>query len=656
MAPQSERRLQSPGDRGLGVRRSFVACIGLALVVAPAVLAYRQFVAPRLIRDAPDSSGKIGQVEANLLPPLESPYLNATNSATYVGTETCRECHSDQHATYLETTHSRSLRPVDPAQEPPDAVFEHALSGLRYEVHRDGEHLWHRESVLVGNSEPLTTADRPLKYLVGSGRFARTYLSEVDGFLIESPLSWYASTKSWRMSPGYDRAQHHSFQRSVTDDCLYCHAGRATTIGGSPSRIKLHEFSIGCERCHGPGSLHTALQRAGDANTEGANTGPINGAPDGKRAPIDYTIVNPRDLPRDLSEAICQQCHLESLGRANVLGRTPNDYRPGLRWTDFCINYDALSPSGQMTVTGHVQQMHMSLCFQDSTTLTCITCHDMHARPSPAERVQHYRAACLTCHEDGRCKLALEHRQERNANDCAACHMPHSNTDVPHVAFTHHRIGIHSDKPGPLLDEFTAVPLAPVLDIAQLPEAHRRRNLGLAYLQRYVNFWQDARLDSYRQQADELLQDSYRRGLNDEAICAALATLAGQRGDLPNAEQFVQSVLHSKGAHSSERITVLNLLANSRFAERRFREAEEALDELIRLRREPRDWVLLARCREQQNNVAGAIAALEKVVEIDGRMPEAYEILSELYGRRDDPEAKRRSAARARQLRENTAK
>ena len=37
--------------------------------------------------------------------------------------------------------------------------------------------------------------------------------------------------------------------------------------------------------------------------------------------------------------------------------------------------------------------------------------------------------------------------RESLANDCVQCHMPHSPTDIPHLAFTHHRIGIYDNPP-----------------------------------------------------------------------------------------------------------------------------------------------------------------------------------------------------------------
>src|SRR5207249_7560166 len=198
----------------------------------------------------------------------------------------------------------RSMAAVDPATEPADAVFDHARSKRRYQITRKDGKLWHRELLLTGGTEEIVLAEYPLKYAVGSGRYARTYLVEADGFLLESPVTWYAARQSWEMSPGYDRADHQGFERPVGEGCLGCHAGQAEAIGKSQNRMQIQEAAIGCERCHGPGSLHVeqhALRQGG-----------AKGGDDNHSEGVDYTIVNPRHLPRERAEAVCQQCHLHS--------------------------------------------------------------------------------------------------------------------------------------------------------------------------------------------------------------------------------------------------------------------------------------------------------------------------------------------------------
>ncbi len=141
-----------------------------------------------------------------------------------------------------------------------------------------------------------------------------------------------------------------------------------------------------------------------------------------------------------------------------------------------------------MKVVGHVGQMRQSACYRQSDGLTCTTCHDPHA--NTGERAD-YVARCLNCHADESCRLAKEERLRRSAaNDCVSCHMPQVPTEITHLAFTHHRIGIHADRPSaarspsgkssPPADR-GPVTLVPLDDPAGLSQVEQERDLALAY-------------------------------------------------------------------------------------------------------------------------------------------------------------------------------
>ena len=136
----------------------------------------------------------------------------------------------------------------------------------------------------------------PVRYRVGSGHFARSYLCDAgSGFLLESPITWYESAEKWGMTPGFDRAAHRSFSRQILENCLWCHAGQVQTSTESTMRLRVVENAIGCERCHGPGKRHVDSQLAGNTAVDAG----------------EHSIINPRRLPRKLADAICQQCHLQ---------------------------------------------------------------------------------------------------------------------------------------------------------------------------------------------------------------------------------------------------------------------------------------------------------------------------------------------------------
>jgi hypothetical protein len=289
------------------------------------------------------------------LPPLSSsPFQNTLPAATYVGIAACAECHEEEYRTYRQTAHSEALNRLDPTAEPPDGSFVQAATGRAYTIYRRDGHLHHREAARDEGGKEYVQADFPIRYLLGSGHHTRSYLIEVDGFLAESPLTWYTSRRSWGMSPGYDRPNHRGFERAADATCLFCHVGRVSAPDRDYQRLTITEQPIGCERCHGPGSLHVARQRALPRGTK-ANDGASR-----------RTIVHPNRLSRSLREALCAQCHLNAEAAVTVRGRSLSDFRPGLPLSDFCINYRLDEPDLQMTVVGHVGQLHLSRCYQGS--------------------------------------------------------------------------------------------------------------------------------------------------------------------------------------------------------------------------------------------------------------------------------------------------
>ena len=167
-----------------------------------------------------------------------------------------------------------------------------------------------------------------------------------------------------------------------------------------------------------------------------------------------------------------------------------------------------------MNVVGHFEQLQQSKCYQKSrASVTCITCHDPHRREQSegqARVISGRYARVVTPSQP--CKLDSMERIQKKGNDCTACHMPRGNTDIPHIAFTHHRIGLHGAKSAPVLGG--KVPeLMAIGDISHLSELDRQRNLGLAYAEVYRNPQYAQFVDIYRKKARENLESVYDAGL-----------------------------------------------------------------------------------------------------------------------------------------------
>lgn len=548
------------------------------------------------------------------LPPYsQTRFANTGPDARFIGVKACAECHDRQHQSYLHTAHSRALGDVDLADEPPDGDYFHKASGRSYRVYRHGKTVRHEETLRSAEGKEIARVDLPIRYRIGSGSFTRSYLVEVDGFLHQSPITWYTSRRTWDMSPGYDKPNHFSFERRVGQECLFCHAGRVEPAGAGVHQVKLHEQVIGCESCHGPGSLHQDLHRTGKF-TVGQE---------------DLTIVNPGKLPRPLLEAVCSTCHLSSAANVLLRGRGPSDFRPGRPSTDFRIDYQLDIGHDQMTVVGHMEQLRRSACYQKSTELTCLTCHDPHARARPKDPAAHHRQQCLNCHATKPCGLDQATRLKKDAADnCIACHMPRGDTEIPHIAFTHHRIGLH---PSPKSPEPERIPdLVPTDDVARIPAIDRQRNLGMAYVlashdQAYARYG-----DEFRRRAEEILTKVHAAGLCDDDATATLIELY-QQSDPDRGEELARQLLSGKGLSAYIRANVQLLVATHDVRDHKYGSAAFLLGALTRSRRSADDWRMLGNAHLAMDEPAKALPVLEQALAMRPFRPSIHASLAKAY-------------------------
>ena len=516
----------------------------------------------------------------------------------FVGSQICAECHADQFDSYLHTAHSRSLSLVDPALEPPDGSFLHQRSGHSFKVYRQDGEMRHREAMLTTDGDTIAESNHAVKYLVGSGNHSRTYLSEIDGFLVESPITWYESRREWGVSPGYDVLHPPGFQRAADVGCLACHVGSAEAIDGSLHRIRFHELAIGCERCHGAGQDHVAASRANALQDK-----------------LVATITNPGALPRNLVEDICAQCHLRGEATVFLPGAGPLDFRPGTPLASVRVDYGVDSAHHQMEVVGHVEQMRLSRCHSQSGEMTCTTCHEMHAEGTAVSAEQFYRSKCLDCHAVGECGLPeSDERRAAERDNCLNCHMPQSETDIPHIAFTHHRIGIHSASAGDSTPSEILPPLVPHQDLSGWEPDLVRRIEGLAYIE-FASRQPSQRLFTQcQEQAIRRLGLSAQQQPADGELAAALAQLT-LYSDPRHAALLAEDALKRDSLRAQSRVNALVVRGLTALQFGRTDTAAAAFGELQTIRRFAEDSVLLAgSVRERDPH--RALAELRKAADI----------------------------------------
>ena len=627
--PKAARSTRVP-SRPRRVRRMFLLTMGvmvgavLAAVYAPGLWKQKEQEAPP--KEPPTQEQQHAEKEAKKEKagkPASSPYKNTQPGVQYVGSQACVACHEQEHESYQHTGMAQSMGTVDLAREPPDGRFDHELSKSRYEVRRKDGQMWHRELLLTHGDEEVLLQEYPVKYVTGSGRHSLTYLVEEDGFLMESPITWYTSRKAWGMSPGYDLPNHSSFEREIGETCLFCHAGQIKPEGKSLHRVQVIEAAIGCEQCHGPGELHVARHNQ-----------IAKGTPPNTDSNLDDTIVNPVRLTRELSEAVCQQCHMRGAASVLVRGKSPSDFRPGLSPSEFVQHYELDVPSTQMSVVGHVEQMHQSKCYQATKTFSCLTCHDPHGEAAEAS-AEHYIRVCTSCHQPEACRVSPERRQKESPeNDCVACHMPQTPTDIPHLAFTHHRVGIHDSAMKPSESPPPAATLRPISEISGRRPSDQR-SLGFAYLEAANKELDLARRKVFQSQAFSILSEVRAAGGVDGPADVWLAILRFERG-MPEVTRYAQSALSDPQLSGQELCNALFFRADSQFQQKRYGDAVQTLQELGKLRRNSVQWLLMAQCQQALGNEVAMEEALLKAVQINPRLGNIHMKLAEIYRQRGD--------------------
>jgi len=365
-------------------------------------------------------------------------YLNHNDTVKYIGKEQCRACHASIYNSFIETGMGKSFNVASKAKSAADFSKKHVV----YDKFKDFYYIpyWQQDSFYImefrlQGKDTIHKRIERVDYIIGSGQHTNSHFTNINGYVYQLPLTWYAQKGKWDLPPGFENGRNVRFTRAIEFECMSCHNAMPTVADNSINKFTSIPNGIDCERCHGPGELHLKEKLAGHIfDTAHA---------------IDYTIVNPKKLPWERQIDLCQRCHLQ--GNAILKkGKSFKDFRPGMVLSDF---YDVFMPRYKgddetFIMASHAQRLQLSKCFIESSInrsgkavgLTCINCHNPHVSVKVTGK-EIFNNACLKCHQSAdACKEKASLKMTNN-NNCVACHMPKSGTiDIPHVTVHDHWI------------------------------------------------------------------------------------------------------------------------------------------------------------------------------------------------------------------------
>lgn len=517
-----------------------------------------------------------------------------------------------------------------------DASKTYQAGRIHLQAVRQNNKLIHKEWCEDGAGQVAVQTQTEMTFAIGSGSQSRSYLHLRDGYLFESPITWYSRKSAWALSPGYEKKYLH-FDRPVEHGCLYCHSQESLPIEGSINQYErpvFRQLAIGCERCHGPGALHVVSRKQGAAPAD-----------------VDYTIVNPRHLSPPLRDAICEQCHLQGEAIISRRGRRQADYRPGLPLHEF-VSVFVRRPQfeDERLIVGHVEQMRQSACFNRSKgRFGCTSCHDPHGMPPADQMNNYYNQRCRDCHtsplnrlkrEFGDlapdCSLPQEQRNAKGVHDnCLKCHMPRSSSsNAVHFAVTDHRI------PRRLQPVAKANPRQ---EPVEFPIEHFHRHLAAA---RDEDFPRDLALavipyvkTAMANGADQisrqlglkilpLLNNAVARDSDDVAAQEGRGHALFASGQLDDALTALEDVLRK----SPDRETTLIIASEVAYSMNRLDLAQEYCQRLLKKNPHvPGYHERLALIQKARGAASEAIAAAEAALKINPLRAETRELLIRLH-------------------------
>ena len=337
----------------------------------------------------------------------------------YLGDQVCTSCHKEQSLPYLHTAHhlTSSLPSKDSIpgsfeeptntlkiQEPAPAIGD---PGLTYKMTAKDRHFF--VTAITGFPGQFQTRMESMDIVIGSGVRGQSYLYWQGDALFELPVSYWSDGRQWINSPGY-RNGPPNFQRAAIPRCMECNVSYLKPLSPDPAANRYDAATlvpgISCETCHGPGAAHATLEQTGPS-----------------RSKRNSAILNPAGFSRERQIDLCALCHS---GAQQVALAPAFSYIPGTPLESYLHPVTVTQDTRPDVHANQVGLLKKSRCFIASNTMTCSTCHEVHAPERPAAS---YSAKCLSCHKVENCKTAMRLGAKVKSN-CIDCHMPLQQTQA----------------------------------------------------------------------------------------------------------------------------------------------------------------------------------------------------------------------------------
>jgi predicted CXXCH cytochrome family protein len=331
---------------------------------------------------------------------------------TYVGRETCAQCHQPELQRWQGSDHDLAMTLTT------DKTVVADFNNTSFEYHGVTTRFFRRDGKFMVNTEGPDGQlhDYEVKYTFGVRPLQQYMIEFPDGRIQVLRESWDVKNKKWffvtppdvtneRILPG-DPLHWTGIGQNWNTTCADCHS---TDIHKNydPAKNTYHttwqEINVSCEECHGPGSVHVDLAK--------------RWSPFWDRK-IGYGLPNLKDKNLDTQLEMCAKCHSRRY-------QVHEDFRAG---QPFFNHYEpVVLAEGLYQADGQIlDEVYEYDSFLQSkmhaNRVRCTDCHDPH---SLKLKFQGNRL-CAQCHDPAKFDTTAHHHHTDGSAgaQCINCHMP----------------------------------------------------------------------------------------------------------------------------------------------------------------------------------------------------------------------------------------
>ena len=329
--------------------------------------------------------------------------LNYRMKGTFIGSESCKSCHSDEYAKWENSHHHLAMQKAADSTILADFNTKFTSNGVTSRFHRDSSGFYVKTQGHDGQVQQYKVI-----YTFGVAPLQQYIVAFPDGSYQCLQTAWDTEKERWfdlqpglTIEPGeWIHWTGHAMKWNTA--CADCHSTNLKK-NLNPSTgsyvTTFSEISVGCEGCHGPGSLHADFYQR---NSRGSKEPPQLHMTAG---------MSPKELVQK-----CARCHSRRSQITKYFdyeGDYFDHYEPQL------ITHPTYELDGQILDEDYVYASFIqSKMYREG--VACNDCHDMHDMNLKISGNQ----LCISCHEPKYNTIAhFFHQPETKASQCISCHM-----------------------------------------------------------------------------------------------------------------------------------------------------------------------------------------------------------------------------------------